>query len=1090
MRWFFGIFLVSLLSCSRQTPKKEQNLFTLKEPAQTGVFFENALTYSETFNPYLYRNFYNGGGVAVGDVNNDGLEDIYFTGNMVDNKLFLNKGGWKFEEIANKAGVACPGVWSTGATFVDINGDGLLDLYVCKSGKPEGENRHNELFINNGDLTFTEASKEYGLDINGLSVHAAFFDYDKDGDLDVYILNNSLKSIGGFDLVKDQRKIPDEQGNGNKFFRNDNGKFTDITEKAGIYSSKIGFGLGITLGDFDQDGWTDIFVSNDFFERDYLYINDQKGGFTEALENYFSSISMGSMGADMADLNNDLLPDLIVTEMLPETDERQKTKTVFESWDKHALAVKKGYYYQYPRNVLQRNLGRKMFAEVGRQAKVAATEWSWAALIFDMDNDGLRDIFISNGIYKDLLDRDYLNFEADQKTVSSRIHNQEKNVITKLIDAMPSQPVANSAFHNLGSFNFENKNTAWGLGTPSFSNGSAYADLDNDGDLDLILNNVNMPSFIYENNTDTLTHRSFQLSLSQPDGNSKSIGAKAVITYGNGQKSYADNFVSRGFQSSVTSTLHFGVGNTRTIDTLHIEWPDGTVQLLTDLPTNRPHHIEHPGSAHPTPKLTNPVTNLPSLQKIEPLFQFAHKENRYIDFNNERLLPQMFSNEGPAFASEDMNNDGVPDYFLGGAKGQPGQLFVSGPNGYRVVQAPFEPDQGSEDTCAVFFDGDNDGDLDLYVGHGGRAYSPYSTDLHDSYYQNEGGTFEKSNQALPFSKSISTSTVIPQDFDHDGDIDLFIGERYHTSTYGLPGSGYLLKNQGQGKFDIAQTFTDIGMITDAAWIDLNSDGWEDLIVVGEWMAIKAFINYGEEGFKEESETYGLTGTQGLWTALGLVDVDNDGDQDVIAGNIGLNNFYEADMRMFISDFDGNGFKEQILCKKKGDAYYPIVDKDELISQIPSLKKKLLYYKDYAQAHMGSLFNKEILDQAVKRDLKILKSLILLNNGGTFTIQDLPDEIQYAPIYAITAEDLNNDGIADLFLGGNQFYVKPQFGKYDGSMGWGILGPVSRNSGETEVFPLRIKGQIRSLKWSKLNNEPILVATINNDSTEFYRFIED
>lgn len=1089
MKWFFGIFLVFLLSCSRRPTTKGRTLFTLKKPTETGVFFENTLTYTETFNPYLYRNFYNGGGVAIGDVNNDGLEDIYFTGNMVDNKLFLNKGDWKFEEIAKKAGVSCPDVWSTGATFVDINGDGLLDLYVCKSGKPEGSNRHNELFINNGDLTFTEASKEYGLDINGLSVHAAFFDYDKDGDLDVYILNNSLKSIGGFDLVKDQRNIPDEQGNGNKFLRNDHGKFTDITLEAGIYSSKIGFGLGITLGDFNQDSWTDIFVSNDFFERDYLYINDQKGGFNEALEDYFSSISMGSMGADMADLNNDLLPDLIVTEMLPETDERQKTKTVFESWDKHDLAVKKGYYYQYPRNVLQRNLGNRMFVEIGRQADVAATEWSWAALLFDMDNDGLRDIFISNGIYKDLLDRDYLNYEANQKTVGNRIHNQEKNVITKLIDAMPSQPVANSAFHNLGRFNFENKNTDWGLGSPSFSNGSAYADLDNDGDLDLILNNVNMPSTIYENRTDTLSHRSLQLRLMQHDGNSKSIGAKAIITYGDGQKSYTDNFVSRGFQSSVTSTLHFGVGNTKTIDSLLIEWPDGTTQILTDLPTNRTHHIEHPGREHSSIQPSKPSKNEPFLQKITAPFEFVHKENRYIDFNNERLLPQIFSNEGPAFASGDINNDGVPDYFIGGAKGQSGQLFVSGPNGYRAVQAPFEPDQGSEDTCAVFFDGDNDGDLDLYVGHGGRAFSPYSTDLHDSYYQNEGGTFEKSNQALPFSKSISTSTVNPEDFDHDGDIDLFIGERYHTSTYGLPGSGYILENKGQGKFDSSQTFTDLGMITDAEWIDLNDDGRKDLVVAGEWMSIKVFINYAQ-GFKEETETYGLAGTQGLWTALEVSDIDQDGDLDIIAGNMGLNNFYEADMRMFISDFDANGFKEQILCKKKGEAYYPVIDKDELISQIPSLKKKLLYYRDYAQAPMASLFSKETIDQAVKRDLKILKSLILLNQEGKFTMQDLPDEIQYAPIYAITAEDIDKDGIVDLFLGGNQFYVKPQFGRYDGSTGWGIMGPVLKNPEEPKVFPLRIKGQIRSLTWSKINEEQILVATINNDSTSFYRFVEN
>ena len=510
MKQFVALTLLIFVSCSTEQPKEPLPLFVLKD-ATSGIFFENSLSYDEGFNPYLYRNFYNGGGVAIGDINNDGLEDIYFTGNMVDNKLFLNKGNWQFEDITAQAKVDCPKVWSTGATFADVNGDGWLDLYVCKAGKPEGSNRHNELFINNGDLTFTESSKAYGLDVEGLSVQAAFFDYDKDGDLDVYVLNNSLKSIIGFELIKDQRNFPDISGNGNKFLRNDDGKYTDITQEAGIYSSKIGFGLGITLGDFNHDNWTDIYISNDFFEKDYLYLNDANGQFTEAMETYFGSISMGSMGADLADLNNDQLTDLMVTEMLPATPDRQKTKTVFESWDKHQLAKQQGYFEQFSRNTLQRNLGEAGFLELGRQAQVSATEWSWGALLFDMDNDGLRDIFISNGIYKDLLDRDYLAYEANEETVKNRINNKEQNVITKLIDAMPSQAVPNAAFHNLGDFNFENATEKWGLSLPSFSNGSAYADLDNDGDLDLVVNNVNMPSFVYENTSDTLTYRSVVL---------------------------------------------------------------------------------------------------------------------------------------------------------------------------------------------------------------------------------------------------------------------------------------------------------------------------------------------------------------------------------------------------------------------------------------------------------------------------------------------------------------------------------------------------------------------------------------------------
>jgi len=528
MRKIILLIVCLTASCSKEI-QNESTLFILKEKS-IGISFENTLTYSEEFNPYTYRNFYNGAGVSIGDVNNDGLNDIYFTGNMVDNKLFLNEGNWKFKDITEEAGVACPNIWSTGATFVDINGDGMLDLYVCKSGIPGGKNRHNELFINNGDLTFTESSKEYGLDIEGLSVQAAFFDYDKDGDLDTYILNNSVRSIGSFALIKDQRNIPDSEGSGNKFLRNDSGKFIDITEESGIYSSKIGFGLGITLGDYNNDSWTDIFISNDFFEKDYLYLNDTQGGFTEHMESYFESISMGSMGADYADLNNDLLPDLIVTEMLPKSLERQKSKTVFETWDKQQLAKEKGYYDQYARNTLQRNLGNEKFLELGRQAGVAATEWSWGALMFDADNDGLRDIFISNGIYKDLLDQDFLTYEANDETIKNRVNKKEKNIIKNLIDKMPSKAVSNSAYKNLGDFNFQDNSNTWGLSAPSFSNGSAYGDLDNDGDLDLVVNNINMPSFVYENTTDTLTNRSIAFKFTLNNQNKNAIGTKAIIS--------------------------------------------------------------------------------------------------------------------------------------------------------------------------------------------------------------------------------------------------------------------------------------------------------------------------------------------------------------------------------------------------------------------------------------------------------------------------------------------------------------------------------------------------------------------------------
>ena len=1088
MKYIVPFLIVLLISCSSNEEQKE-TLFALKG-SDIGISFENTLTYNEVFNPYVYRNFYNGGGVAIGDVNNDGLEDIYFTGNMVDNKLYLNKGDWKFEDITMKAGVACPDIWSSGAIFADINGDGLLDLYVCKAGKPGGKNRHNELFINNGDLTFTEASKEYGLDITGLSVHAAFFDYDKDGDLDAYLLNNSIKSIGAFDLVKDQRLIPDTAGSGNKFMRNDNGKFVDITEAAGIYSSKIGFGLGITLGDFNDDNWTDVFISNDFFEKDYLYINDTKGGFSEQMEDYFQSISMGSMGADLADLDNDLKTDLIVTEMLPETEERQKTKTIFESWDKHQLAIKQGYYNQFSRNTLQRNLGNGNFIELGRQANVSATEWSWSALLFDMDNDGYKDIYVSNGIYKDLLDRDYLTYEANDETIRNRINSNEKEVIKKLIDVMPSKAVPNATFHNLGNFNFENKSKDWGLNQPSFSNGSAYADLDNDGDLDIIVNNVNMPAFVYENNTDTLAFRSIKLKFLQKDKNVYGIATKATIKYAGNKTSYGENYNSRGFQSSVSNGIHFGVGDAKSVDSLFITWSDGTTSMMSNLPTNKTHLIEQPIKPDSIRGTITNVSEKTILDEITPLFNFTHKENNYIDFNKERLLTQMYSNEGPCLATADINNDNSIDYFIGGAKNQSGALFISTPTGFNKLTLPFIDEINSEDTDAIFFDGDNDGDLDLYVCHGGRAYSQYAIALNDTYYINNNGTFEKSEKALSFPKTISSSVVKPVDYDNDGDVDLFIGERYKTNIYGEPCSGYLLENNGKGNFRHIENkaIENIGMITDASWTDINSDGWQDLIISGEWMPLKIFINENKQ-LVDRTDAYEMENTCGLWSAMEMIDVDNDGDLDIVAGNMGLNNFFESDMRMYIHDFDNNGFKEQLICKKKGDEYYPIVDRDELISQIPSLKKKLLYYKDYAKASINTIFSKELLEQAYFVDLKMLNSTIFFNENNKFVPEKLPNEVQYSPIYAITADDINEDGYIDLFLGGNQYLVKPRFGRYDASMGWVLFGTKTTSIIMSKPISLNIKGQIRDLQWVNKDNKKILISTINNEKTGFYTIKE-
>jgi hypothetical protein len=582
---FSVVLLCSLASCSEKSPANPGALFTFMTPRQTGVRFNNKVDYSEQFNVYTYRNFYNGAGVGIGDVNNDNLVDIYLCGNMVGNKLYLNKGNFQFEDITERAGVSCGQSWSTGVTMADVNGDGWLDIHVCKSGAPGGEFRYNQLFINNGDMTFSEKSHEWGIDVAGLSVQAAFFDYDHDGDLDCYLLTNSIRSVGNFDLLKDQRQIPDAQGGGNKLFRNTGSKFEDVSSAAGIYVSRIGFGLGVTIGDINADGWEDIYVSNDFFERDYLYVNKGNGTFNEVLEQKIKSLSMGSMGADLADINNDAYPDLFVTEMLPANNARLKTKITFENWNRHVLELDNGYFYQYPRNVLQLNNRDGSFSEVGRLAGVESTDWSWGALIFDMDNDGLKDIFVANGIYKDLLDQDYVNYMADPQTIRT-ILSKENGVIKKMVDIIPSNPIPNFAFQNTGNLQFKDKSAEWALDQPGFSNGSSYGDLDNDGDLDLVINNLNGDVAIYRNESRQLRPENHYLKFLLKGRGTNKFGFGTRITLeSDGEKMYMEQMPARGFQSSVDHRPNFGIGKRQLIDRAIVQWPDGTVDsLLSVLP--------------------------------------------------------------------------------------------------------------------------------------------------------------------------------------------------------------------------------------------------------------------------------------------------------------------------------------------------------------------------------------------------------------------------------------------------------------------------------------------------------------------------
>ncbi len=825
-------------------------MFSLLSPSETNIHFRNQVDYDEEDNTYTYRGFYNGGGVAIGDVNNDGLPDIYFTGNKVKSRLYLNKGNFQFEDITDKAGVGCEGVWSTGATFVDVNGDGLLDLYVCKSGKPGGPKRYNELFINNGDNTFTDRAKEYGLDNVGLSTHAVFFDYDHDGDLDCYLLNNSLKSVVSFEAAEGARNTPDA-GGGNKLYRNDGGHFTDVTVKAGIFSSAIGFGLGATIGDVNRDGWDDIYVSNDFFEKDYLYINNHDGTFTESLEKQIGEISKGAMGADIADLNNDGYPEIFVTEMCPQREDRLKTKAQFDNWNQYQALIDKGFYKQFGRNTLQLNNGNGTFSEIGRYAGIATTDWSWGALIFDMDNDGYKDVFVANGIYKDLLDQDYSAFMADRANVRNMMQ-QKNNFIKRLIDTIPSEALPNYAFRNNGDLTFTDKAADWGLGTSSFSNGAAYVDLNNDGALDLVVNNVNMDAFVYRNNANTVAKNHWlKFNLVGEGMNRFAVGAQITV-YDKDKTFYIEHNPMKGFESSMDYRPNLGLGALERVDSVVVNFVNGKTLVLKDVATNQILTVKQSDAVQKTPffdeayavgKGKNGAGNQPAAQK--PIFtdtsaltgiDFKHAENTFSDFDVEPLLFQMNSADGPKMAVGDVNGDHLDDVFIGGAKGQAGKLYVQLPNGQfkESPQPDFAKDaRSADDVDAVFFDADGDGDLDLIIASGGSD----AENLDDRFYRNDGkGHFTRDLTALPPGKPFATSCIRVGDFDGNGSPDLFTGMRMKPGAYGAPVGAYLLKNDGKGHFTavtptVAPELRQLGMVTVALWVDFECDGALDFVVV-------------------------------------------------------------------------------------------------------------------------------------------------------------------------------------------------------------------------------------------------------------------
>lgn len=1099
--------LISLLSCSRQNEESTEpsTLFRLVSNEETGIDFNNKLAYTEELNPYTFRNFYNGGGVGLGDINNDGLVDIFFSGNLVPNKLYLNKGNFQFEDISIPSGIGSEGVWTTGVSMVDINSDGLLDIYICKSGPPGGV-RHNELFINNGDLTFSERAEEYGIADEGLATHAAFFDFDKDGDLDMYLLNNSMRSVGGYDLRKDQRKIPDPDG-GNKLYRNDGGRFTDVTLEAGIYSSAIGFGLGVTIGDIDKDGWPDIYVSNDFFEKDYLYINNRNGTFTERLEEFMTEISMGSMGADMADINNDGLPEIFVTEMLPEGDARLKTTTQFEKWDKYQVSLEQGYYRQFSRNTLQLNngpdpTGKISFSDIARLTGVHATDWSWGALIFDMDNDGLKDIFVANGIYKDLLDQDYVNFIGDPAVVR-QILSQKKNVMKQLIDSIPSNKVPNYAFRNEGELRFSDHSTAWGLGLLSHSNGSAYGDLDNDGDLDLVLNNVNMQATVFENRSEHFypQHKSLVVSLKGEGTNNFALGSK-VSVYLAGQELYQELAPMRGFMSSVDYRLHFGLGTASSADSVVVRWPDDRLTVVRNVTPGKPLVFDQKDASKATPaakKASHP--SIFSVLDTPKGLDFQHEENEFVDFDRDRLLFNMVSNEGPCVCVADVNSDGLDDVFIGGARGQSGSLYLQQKAGAFVPASAqvFEKDKNAEDTGCEFFDADGDGLPDLYVSSGSNEHSSSSSHLIDRLYFNKGKSrFEKSLQILPAkSRFESTKVVKAIDFDQDGDMDLFVGARVQPFLYGQPTSGYLLINDGKGNFEdetksLAPELMNLGMITGAEWVDLNDDGLPDLVVVGEWMPLSVFMN--ENGrLVRKADDVSLDGSNGWYQTVVVADLNNDGHPDLITGNHGLNSRFKASVTepisLYVNDFDQNGAVDHILTRFDGGKELPLVMRTDLLMQVPALKKKYLRFGNYAGQTISDIFSEEQLKNTLVLSAFDLTSSAWLNDGkGNFQRIELPIRAQFSPVYAIIAQDFDGDGNTDLLLGGNQHRAKPETGIYAASIGLLLKGNGDGTfvSLSSEASGVSISGEIRDLQGIQINGQSAIVIGKNNEGIDILR----
>lgn len=1074
------VFLMLTEGCNRQT-----QLFETLESVDSGITFQNKLSPIEDFNIIDYIYFYNGGGVAVGDINGDELPDLYLSGNQVRNKLYLNKGNLKFEDITEHAGVGGNSTWKTGSVMGDVNGDGLLDIYVCAVVGLKNLRGHNELFINNGDNTFSEQSAEYGVDFESYSSSAAFLDYDLDGDLDLYLLNHAIHTQESFGHAN-LRNVRTKESGG-KLLRNDTGKFTDVSEQARIYGGINGYGLGVAVSDFNLDGYPDIYVGNDFHEDDYFYINNRDGTFDERGKQALTCTSKFSMGNDVADINHDGYPDLIALDMLPEDEEVLKRSVDEESI--HILKTrteKYGYNYQFPRNTLQINQGNGQFAETALMSNVAATDWSWSALFSDFDQDGNQDLFISNGIPRRPNDLDYIKYVSSEEIVNTI--GTTKLVDQKALALMPSGEVRNYVFRGSGSYHFEDKSESWLPDLKNCSTAAALGDLDNDGDLDIVVNNVDDLPTIYINQTNQSANF-LKIRLKYRKQNEFGIGTR-IYSYHGGILQVKELYTVRGFQSSSEPIVHFGYGENPEVDSIKIVWPDGNVRKLSQIKTNQTLVIATDdgiaSSAAPMTDMGARAIFYPVDQK-ELGLDFVHKEDNYTDFDRLKLSPYQQSDRGPATALGDINNDGHTDIYFGGSKHIPGRFYVQSDTGFVPWSIPFiQKDSIKEDVDAVIDDFNQDGKTDLFIGSGGADFYGKSKPLLDSYYMSADSGFTSVDID---GYHENASCVKAFDYDADGDTDLFVGNQSVSNDFGNVPKCYLLNNdKGIFKPHQKELFESLGMVTDALWHDYNKDGKQDLIIIGEWMQPVFLKN--DNGFFEKEDLVDQK-IAGLWQSIAPLDIDDDGDIDFVVGNWGLNSKFKASekfpMKMYYNDFDGDGKSETVVALEKKGKYYSLDGYDLLTSQMTSLKKKFPTYKSFAGKTLEEIFTASQLESSVAYDVHTLASGYLRNEDGKFEFSKLQADLQISPIMAMMKYDFDGDGKDEVLLGGNYFGVQPFHGRY-GS----FSGAIIRNEDEILLgnsVGLNLMNQsVRHFNVISYRNKDYLLVTMNNGKAQVYKLI--